>query len=141
MSDANTNTGLALTVAHCGTYKRDTEGQRNVHAALVDIARTISGVSVADADALREEFLDRFGRAQAMARVSAKSSGSAFSAKSELDFIKAGEVPPVLCQLHEAAGHVFKLRKLGAFPADQPLAVDTAAIRRHHADRWSKAGK
>lgn len=132
---------MPFNLAHAGTYNRDTEGQRNAHAALVDIARTLSGVSVADADALRGEFLDRFGRAQAMVRVSAKSSGSAFSARSELDFVKAGEVPPVLCQLHEAAGHVFKLRKLGAFPADSPLPVDMASIRRHHADRWSKAGK
>jgi len=125
-----------FTLAHCASYNRDTEAQRNAHAALSDVARTLDGLTVEDADTLREDFCDAFGRAQAHARVTARSSGSSFSAKSELDFIKAGSVPPLLCQLHEAANHVYKLRKLGAFPADTNLPVDLAKVRSHYADRW-----
>lgn len=135
------NSGMtaALTVVHVETYKTETEAQRCAKAALLDVARTLSGVSVEDADAMRKDFTETFGRATAFLRTKARSSGSGFTASTELDWVKAGQKPPLLAQLHEAAGHVYKLRKLGAFPADQPLTVDMANLRDHHSDRW--AGK
>ncbi len=129
-----------LTVAVCESYATDSEGQRNAKSALLDVARTLGEVTVADADGMRQEFCDSYARAVKFLKVQAKSKGSGFTARTELDWLKAGQKPPLLAQLHEAAGHVFKLRALGAFPGDLALVVDVAKFREKHAARWAGKG-
>ena len=126
-----------LTVSVVDGLGDATEGARHAQAMLRDVARTLDGITAEQGVALHREYAESFGRLKAVTK-KIRATGGVVKWRGEADFSKAGLIPPVLCALSEAADKVYKLRKLGAFPADVGLAVDVAAMRTKHAERWEK---
>jgi len=129
--------GVALTVDFVKTLGEATEGARTAKSYLDTVARTLSGIDTATAVELHADYARQHGRCVTVVK-KAKANGAISSIGAETDFAKAGVRPPILMSLAESGQHVFKLRKLGAFPADINLAVDLAAIRDKHSARWEK---
>lgn len=132
----NEGTGAALTLQYVETLGDKTEGARHAKAMLRDVARTLAGVTCERATDLHKDFAEMFGRLAAATK-KVKSAGSVVKWSGEADFKKAGFTPPLLCTLSEAADKVYKLRKLGCFPADVGLAVDLDKVSKKHGERWS----
>ena len=127
--------GIALTVGYVDGMGRSSEGARAACGLLDTVARTLAGIDTVTADELHEEYARAFGRAKANVK-KARAAGSVVTVTTEMDFAKAGVRPPLLAVLAEAGQHIFKLRKLGAFPSDCGLGIDLAKIRAKHAERW-----
>jgi hypothetical protein len=126
--------GIALTVEHVATYKTDNSHQRWAASALRFVAMQTTGLDVAEADRLREEYCDLAPKAKTDTSVKAK--GAIASATESLDFAKAGVFPPLLMAWQEAAQHVAKLKMLGAIAADTRLAIDGPGLRARFADKY-----
>lgn len=132
-------TKLMLTPAHAEAYRADNEGQRIAKVMLQNIARTLSGITAEQADAMRQEYCDKFPKAR---NETNKAKSSAREDKFGGNVIWPGDmVPPVLRQFNETADHVFKLRKLGALDKETPIAVNFARVSAKHAERFENHGK
>lgn len=129
--------GVSLTVDYVKTLGTASEGARIAVALLDTVARTLTGIDTRLAVELHAEFAAQHGRCVHAVK-KAKANGAVVSISGETDFAKAGFRPPFLMILAESGQHIFKLRKLGAFPADAWLAVDVAVMRTKHAERWEK---
>ena len=114
-----------------------TEGARHAQAMLRDVARTLDGITAEQSVTLHREYAEAFGRLKAVTK-KIRATGGVVKWSGEADFSKAGLIPPVLCALSEAADKVYKLRKLGAFPADVNLAIDFDKVKAKHADRFNR---
>ena len=130
-------TGIMLTVEYVNDMGRSSEGARAACGLLDTVARTLTRIDTATADELHEEYARAFGRARANVK-KARVAGSVVTVTTEMDFAKAGVRPPLLAVLAEAGQHIFKLRKLGAFPGDCGLGIDLDKIRAKHAERWEQ---
>jgi len=127
--------GLALTLAHAEAYNAESEAQRIVKAMLCNIARTLSGLSVEQADAMREEYCQKYPKAKNETN-KAKSSNRVDKYGGEV--VWPGDmVPPLVRQFNEAADLTFKLRKLGVIDKDTPISANYDDVKRRHAERYA----
>lgn len=129
--------GIKLDLKFVETLGQASEGARHAVAMLRDVARTLDGLDTAYAVTLHAEFAEKFGRLSAVTK-RIKAVGAVVKWGAEADFAKAGMVPPVLCHYSEIADKIYKLRKLGGFPADKNLQLDVPNVLKHFSDRWEK---
>jgi len=129
--------GVSLTVDYVKTLGTASEGARVAVALLDTVARTLTGIDTRLAVELHADFAAQHGRCVHAVK-KAKTAGAVVTVSGETDFSKAGFRPPFLMSLAESGQHIFKLRKLGAFPADVNLAVDFDKIKAKHADRFNR---
>lgn len=113
----------------------DGEAQRFARTALVNIASTLSGMTVEQADKLRQEYTTKFPKA----KIEADRMKSRGTDDSMLTTAKwPGDIrPPLLREFNMAADLVYKLRKLGVLGEDVKLACQYDAVKAKHAEKYA----
>lgn len=132
----NANVGMAVEFTRDMALElgADGEAQRFARTALVNIATCLSGMTVEQADKLRQEYTTKFPKA----KVEADRMKSRGTDDSMLTTAKwPGDIrPPLLREFNQAADLVYKLRKLGVLGEDVRLACRFDEVKAKHAEKY-----
>lgn len=135
MSNENSGMSEAFTKAHAEAYGTDGEAQRFARTALINIASTLSDISVEQADGLRKEYCAKFGKAKIEAdRMKSRGTDDSMLTKATWP---GDIVPPLLREFNMAADHVYKLRTLGVLGTDVRLSANFDAVKAKHAEKYA----
>lgn len=134
MSEQNQGMTEVFTKEMALALGADGEAQRFARTALINIVSTLSGMTVEQADKLRQEYTAKFPKA----KIEADRMKSRGTDDSMLTTAKwPGDIrPPLLREFNMAADLVYKLRKLGVLGDDIRLDCKFDAVKAKHAEKY-----